>query len=234
MKKLLLLVLVCFYVSHASSQVLIAILFGDKLNSDKMEFGFNISPTLSSVSGMTGDYKPGLGLGLYFNFKLNANLYFHPELNAKSPFGIQHLSPYTTGYTDVDQVYLNDDKAQVSRKLKAISMPLLMRYRIKGLLFAQLGPQLNVFHKSRDVFETSFDDNKIEYAAHINNQVSFMDVGLTGGLEYKLKKDKGLGVALRYYYGLTDVMTKIDGSQQNSAFYLSVFIPMGGTTGQSK
>lgn len=226
MKKILLLLVMCGYAHYASAQVLIALLFGDKLNSEKMEFGFNITPTLSTLTETGGDFKSGLGLGLYFNIKLRPNLYFHPELNAKSAFGTTNLSPYATGYHDVDQIYLNDDKAKVLRKIKAMSLPLLMRYRIKGLLFANFGPQINVFYRPKDVFSTDADENQLDYTTPIKDEVSFMDVGIVGGLEYKIKKDKGLGIGLRYYYGFTDVLTKMNGSQRNSAFNLSVFIPI--------
>ncbi|MCH5599305.1 PorT family protein [Niabella ginsengisoli] len=105
----------------------------------------------------------------------------------------------------------------------------MIRYRIKGLLFAQLGPQLNFLTKSKDVFSTTVDENEIDYTIKIKDQVSFMDIGFTGGLEYKIKKEKGMGIGLRYYYGVTDVMTKINGSQRNSALYLSVLIPIDPT-----
>lgn len=226
MKKIILLALVCLYANTASAQVLIALLFGDKLNSDKIEFGLHVSPTLSTLTNVNGDFKSGLGLGLYFNIKLSPNLYFHPEFSPKTAFGTTNLAPYPTGYADVDPIYLNNDNAKVLRKINALSLPLLMRYRIKGLLFANLGPQINVFYKPKDIFSNETDGNEIDYRTPIKDQLSFMDIGLTGGLEYKIKKDKGMGIGLRYYYGLTDVLTKMGGSQRNSAFNLSVFIPI--------
>ncbi|QPH39350.1 outer membrane beta-barrel protein [Pedobacter endophyticus] len=226
MKKIILLAMVCLYANIASAQVLIALLLGDKLNSEKIEFGFNVMPTLSTLTQTDGDFKSGLGLGLYFNIRLKPNLYFHPEFSPKTAFGTANLAPYATGYNNIDQIYLNDAQAGVLKKIKAMSLPLLIRYRIKGLLFANLGPQINVFYKPKDIFTTEADGNEIDYTTSIKNQVSFMDIGLAGGLEYKLKKDKGMGIGLRYYYGLTDVLTKLSGSQRNSAFNLSVFIPI--------
>lgn len=226
MKKIILLTIVCCYVNHLSAQILIALLLGDKLNSEKIEFGFNITPTLSTLTQMDGDLKSGLGLGLYFNIRLKPDLYFHPELNPKSAFGITNLRPYATGDNDIDQIYLNDDNAKVLRRIKAISLPLMIRYRIKGLLFANFGPQLNVFYSSKDIFNTRVNKDEIDYTASIKDQVSFMDIGITGGLEYKIKKDKGCGIGLRYYYGFTDILTNTKGTQRNAAFNLSVSIPI--------
>jgi hypothetical protein len=53
----------------AKSQVLIALLFGDKLNTDKLEFGLMVGPNFSYISNSNANGKAGLGLGLYFNLK---------------------------------------------------------------------------------------------------------------------------------------------------------------------
>lgn len=216
----------CCYVHYASAQILIGLLLGDKLNSEKIELGFNVAPTFSTLTQMDGDFKSGLGLGLYFNIRLKPDLYFHPEFSPKSEFGITNLEPYATGNNDIDRIYLNDDNAKVLRKIKAISFPLMMRYRIKGLLFANLGPQINILYRPKDIFNTKVNEDEVDYTTSIKDQVSFMDLGITGGLEYKIRKDKGMGIGLRYYYGFTDVLTKMSGSQRNIALNLSVFIPI--------
>lgn len=217
--------LFCHYA--ASSQVLIAILFGDKLNTDKMEFGLMISPTLTNLTAMDSKARPGLGFALYFNIKLSDNLFFHPEASPKAVFGIKGITPYATGDANVDSIFLNNKDAKVQRSIKAFSLPLLMRYRIKGLLFAELGPQVDMMIKSKDIFKTKIGDNSISYTQKVNQDVALFDVGISAGLEYKLKKDKGMGFGIRYYYGLTDVITNVSGNQKNTAWYLNVAIPIG-------
>jgi hypothetical protein len=49
------------------------------------------------------------------------------------------------------------------------------------------------------------------------------DIGIAAGLEYKLKKERGMGLGMRYYYGFTD-MQKTSGAQHNSVFTLNVSI----------
>ena len=227
MKKIFILIVLFIYGHTASSQILIAVLFGDKLNTDKMEFGLMVSPTISNLTNIDSKPRPGLGLSLYFNIKLNQNLFFHLEASPKAVFGIRGITPYSTGNASVDEIFLNDENATVQRKIKTMSLPLMMRYRIKGLFFAELGPQVDLMYQTKDVFKTKIDDNTIDYTVKLKDQVAKLDVGLSAGLEYKLKKDKGMGISLRCYYGFTDVMTKIEGSQKNTAWYLNISIPIG-------
>jgi len=211
----------------AHSQVLIALLFGKKLNTDKMEFGLMLSPTLSNLTNMDCKPRLGLGIALYFNIKLSQNFFFHPELSPKAVFGAKDITPYATGTPSVDGIYLNNTDASVQRTIKGMSMPLLMRYRIKGLLFAELGPQADLMFQPKDIFKTKIDGNPISYTTKIKDDVALFDIGVSAGLEYKLKKDKGMGISVRYYYGLTDVITNLSGSQKNTAWYFNVSIPIG-------
>lgn len=185
-----------------------------------------VSPTLTDLTGMESKVKPGLGFALYFNIKLNERLFFHPEASPKAVFGIKGITPYATGDARIDSIFLNGD-ASVQRNIKALSLPLLMRYRIKGLLFAELGPQIDWMIEAKDIFKTKVDGNPISYTTKIREQITRFDVGLAAGLEYKLKKDKGMGIGIRYYYGLTDVVKNISGSQKNTAWYLTIAIPIG-------
>ena len=68
MKRIILIGLLALGCHKASSQVLIALLFGKKLNTDKLEFGLMASPMLSDLTDIDGKPKPGLGVGLYFRF----------------------------------------------------------------------------------------------------------------------------------------------------------------------
>lgn len=62
MKKLLLsaMLLLATY-GVVQSQVLIAILFGDKLNSEKLEFGLDLGANITKVTGLDGaKYRSGV------------------------------------------------------------------------------------------------------------------------------------------------------------------------------
>lgn len=225
MKKMLFLLICTGGYFKASSQVLIALLFGNKLNTDKLEFGLVVSPVYTNITNLQSQPKTGLGLSLYFNVKMTENFFLHPEASPKAVFGAKDILPYSTGNKTLDSLFKNE--GAVKRHLKAMSVPLLARYRIKGLLFAELGPQIDWFINAKDVFETKVDGNELTYTVRIKEQVSKFDIGLAGGLEYKLKKDKGMGLGFRYYYGFTDIMKTNDGIQHNAAWMFNVSIPIG-------
>ena len=129
--------LVCLCASQANSQVIIALLFGDKLNSDKLEFGLAGGLSLSNVSNFYDTKTRGsFNLGLYFNIKLDDRWYIRAEAVPKFPTGASELNPYSLNDANLDSL-LHD--AEVTRKIKNIALPILIRYRIGNLLFAEAG-----------------------------------------------------------------------------------------------
>ena len=223
-KKLIGLIAGILLFQAASSQVIIALLFGEKLNTGQMEFGLMLSPTFSNISGITSETKTGFGLSLFLNFKHSEDLIFRVEASPKAVFGAEEIPPYKTGYPVIDSIYA--DGGTVERKIKALSLPLLVRYRISGLLFAEAGPQVNWMTKGKDIFNTERDENELDYTTEIKDNLTMFDVGIAAGMEYKLKKDRGMGIGFRYYYGFTD-MQKTPGAQHNSAWTLNLSIPVG-------
>src|SRR6478736_3345798 len=138
MKKVLFSILLLIICKAATAQVLIALLFGDKLNTDKLEFGLFGGPTFSNITNMDAKAKSGFNLGLYFNVKISDNFFLHPEAIAKEALGAKDIPPYLTGIPEIDESFAD---GSITRKIKAVSLPLLVQYRIKGGLFVQGGPQ---------------------------------------------------------------------------------------------
>jgi len=207
------------------SQVIIALLFGDKLNSDKLEFGLTVGPNFSYISNSEANWKAGLGLGLYFNVKLSDNWFFHPEAVPKSPFGGKNIPVYPLNDPNLNTSFQN---GSITREISYISLPLLFRYRIKGLLFAEAGPQLSLRTNAKDIFKEGIAGGELEFIKDVEDDVTRFDFGAAVGLVLKLKRDNGVGIGLRYYYGFVDVMKTIGGSQQNSGLFLYVSFAVGG------
>lgn len=218
---ILLLVCLC---DVARGQILIAIIFGDKLNTDKLEFGLVVSPGLMNITNMGGSYKTGLNLGLYFTYKLNDQWFLHPELIAKGSFGSKGLAPYPTGSDSLDQLFAG---GSVTRGVQSFSMPLLVRYRVYQRWFAEAGVQTDLALKAKDEFMHTVEGNPLSYTRTVTSSFNRIDFGLTAGFAYKFTSDKGMGIGLRYYYGLTDVLKDLAGTQVNSVWLLNVFIPIG-------
>jgi hypothetical protein len=209
----------------ARSQVLIALLFGDKLNSDKLEFGLCVGPNFSAISNSSATGKVGLGLGLYFNIKLSDNLFFHPEALPKYGFGGKGIPVYSLDDPNLDAAF---ESGSIVRKMAYISLPLVFRYRIKGLFFAEGGPQLGLRTKVKDVFKVDDAGGELEFVKNVSDEFTRFDLGIAVGLLMKLKKDNGMGIGVRYYQGFIDVMKSASGSQQNRGLFAYVSFPVGG------
>lgn len=206
------------------AQVLIALVFGNKLNTDQLEFGLSVSPVLNNITNIQSKPRPGLDLGLYFNIKVGHNLFLHPEAIPKSAFGANGIPTYPTGDASLDPFFSG---GSVQRNIKAISVPLLVHYRIHGLWFAEAGPQIDWLLKAKDVFKAKDNGNDLSYTLNVKDQVTHFAFGLVGGVLYKLKKDNGMGLGIRYCYGLTDIMKSAGGNQKYSVWMFKVDIPVG-------
>lgn len=224
MKKISYLLLLLLMQQTLHAQVVIALLFGDKLNTGAIEFGITVGPSLTSITNIESDPKAGLNLGLYFNIRINDRLYLHPEGIAKGSFGARRIMPYATGNDSLDQQFSGGN---VERKIGALSLPILLRYQVKGKWFVEAGPQVDLLLKPKDIFTAKVNDNDLTYTTDIRDEITWFDIGLAAGIIYKLKKDHGMGLGIRYYYGLTDIQKNIPGNQRNTVWQLNVTIPIG-------
>lgn len=225
MKKIISLLFIIVCCKIATAQVIIALLFGDKLNSDKLEFGLTVSATASKITDIDCKIKPGINLGLYFTIKLGEKFYFQPEAIAKSSFGAKGIPPYPTGNDSLDGLFAD---GAVQRNIKSAGLVALLNYNIVDKLFIEAGPQATLRFKASDIFYYKDpDENELEYTTKITDKVTVFDMGMAGGLFYKLKKDKGMRLGIRYYYGFIDIQKATEGPQHNSIWLFNVTIPIG-------
>ena len=138
---ILLISLFCGVAPRANCQVIIALLFGEKLNSDKLEFGLAGGLNQSHISNFpNASSKSGFNLGLYLDFKLNQTWYLRVEAVPKFPTGVSKLKTYSLQNQSLDSLFSN---GEVTRKIKNIGLPVLVRYATKIGLYVETGPQLN-------------------------------------------------------------------------------------------
>jgi hypothetical protein len=232
MKKYCIIFLLLFGYQAASSQVIIALVFGDKLNTGKLEFGLMTGPAYTGLSNTASNSKFGFNLGLYFNYKLNDRWFLHPEMLPKVSFGAKDIPVYSTGDPNLDILYKG---GSVTRNIKAMSVPLLVRYRIAGSFYAEAGPQFDLITQVKDVFTTTVNDNELEYTIKVKDQFTRLDAGYALGLAYRLHPGiSGVTLGVRYYGGLTDIMKSMQGTQVNSSWNFNVYIPIGASKSSSK
>ncbi len=230
MKKLLLLLLFTFAVNQLTqAQVLISLIFGDKLNSDKMEFGLLGGLNFSNMPELSGaEAIPGFHLGFYFDIKLDDKLFLHPGVIMKSPLGTRGLAPYSTGDDNLDQLF-ETNNGELARKLRYFHVPVLLKYRFMDQLFVEGGMQLGLLNKAFDEFTASVEeDDDLVYTVDIKDQIQKIEAGIALGAGYKLLKGQGMQFGVRYFWGLTDTLKDNPGDAvRNSSLYVYVTIPVG-------
>ena len=227
-KKICIVLILAMCSGVVRSQVLIALLFGEKLNSGNLEFGLTGGPGFSKISNFyETKTNTGLDLGLFFNIKLNDKWFIHPEAVPKFPTGVTKLNPYSLNDANLDSLLSTGD---VTRKIKNIALPLLVRYKLKNLLFVEAGPQIGLRTKAKDVFESG----NLTYENKIEDNITRFDFGFDVGLVQRLSKDiRAMSLGVRYYFGLTDIDKLTTGSQKNNVFQILASIPIGaGKAGQ--
>jgi hypothetical protein len=209
-----------------NGQVLITILLGDALNTDKIEFGliggFNRSniPTIDNARAMNN-----FDLGFYFHILMKGNSYLSTGVLVKTKVGATGMPTYPLGDANFDTVYKN---GTLTKQINNFSVPILFHQRFNNRWYIEAGPQLSLIFKPKDVFEESALEGDLTYTKMVKDQYKKIDAGIMGGVGYKFKQQiKSMSVGINYYYGLVDVSKNPYLKIKNSAFYFYLKIPIG-------
>jgi len=228
MKRYLLFSLMLFFASAVNSQVLISILLGDKLNSDKLEFGLDGGLNFSNIHGLPNSNKlMGFNLGFYFDIKLkNPAWMFNTGVIVKSPMGAGELPVYSLNDPVLDNAFAG---GSVARKLRYFNVPIMMKHSFSNHIYVKGGAQLGLRSKTFDEFSNQvIDKEDLKYKLNIRNEIHPLDAGLAFGLGYRLMGGNGMNIGLQYYLGLIDIVID-DASprQYNRSLYITAGIPIG-------
>ena len=210
-----------------NAQVLITILLGDALNTDKIEFGLvgglnrSYINTISDANGLNN-----FDLGFYFHFLLKNNSYLSTGVLVKSNAGATGMPTYSMDNANFDAIFQD---GTLTKKISCFYVPILFHQRFNNnRWYIEAGPQLGLIHKPTDIFETSTLGGDSKFTLEVKDAYKSIDAGLLGGVGYKFKKEiKSMAVGINYYYGLVDVSTNPDIKIKNSAIYFYMKIPIG-------
>lgn len=232
MKKCLL-ILVCVAVSSAlRSQVLVSILFGEKLNSGKTAFGLVVGPGFSNISNIQSKPRSILDLGLYFTIQLKNKWQAQVEMLPKVSFGAKDVPVYTLSDPVLDSLYTN---GSVTRVIRAMTLSAMPRYQLSEKWSIETGLQANLRTQANDIFEAEINENKLTYHNWIKYNVTKVDFGIAGGIIYRFRPVlHSMAIGIRYYAGLTDIMKYTDGVQMNRSLLFNFYIPIGSAKAVAK
>lgn len=227
MKKVLLIVTLLFCIQSVNSQVLISLIFGDMLNSPKVEFGLEGGANFSTISSLEGaDYRTDFNLGFYFDFLLkNPSWALNTGVIVKSSMGAKGIAVYSLNDEVLDNAFAG---GHIDRKINYFNVPIMIKYKFDNNIFVKAGTQLGLLSRAYDEFKNEYNDENLEYKNNIRDRIHVVDAGLALGAGYRLMKGNGMNIGINYYYGLVPLM-KGDSSpnQYNRSFYITAGIPIG-------
>lgn len=225
MKKYLFIFTLVLLAFTSNSQVLISLLLGDKLNSDGLEFGLEGGVNYTNISGFeSGRMSSNFNLGFYFDIRMKDQLFLNTGVAVKSSFGFGKPTEGDMAFLQPDITYLNE--GVYKQKIKSFHVPILMNYKFKNHIYAELGPQLGWARKGWVEYEYESDEFDVDTKYYNSDMIARIDVGAMAGLGYRLRKGEGLTIGVRYYRGFIDVFKDKSGTKNNS-LNLKVNIPIG-------
>jgi hypothetical protein len=210
----------------ANAQVLITLLFGNALNTDKIEFGLAGGMNHSYILDIEGSKAANFfNLGFYFHIKMMPNSYLSTGVQVKSNVGATGMDTYPIGIADFDAVYQD---GTLTKKINTFYVPILFQQRFNNnRWYIEAGPQLGLIYKPKDIFEVDVDGGESTYELDIKDNYKHIDAGLYGGVGYKFKKEiKSVSAGIGYYYGLVNVSEVPDLKIKNSSIYFYVRLPI--------
>lgn len=223
-KKYIILVIVLLLGISSHSQILIAAIFGDKLNSEGLEFGLEGGFNWSDISNLDADKRlSAFNLGFYFEIRLKEQWHLYTGVLVKSRLGDDELSSNDLSFLEITP---NSEEGTYSQKINYFIVPALIKYKFKNRMYLEAGPQFSLMNKAWVEFNSDIDNKKIRIRDFNKDKINKLDAGLTIGTGYKLMADDGMTIGVKYYYGLANVYKGVSGTN-NSSLFLKLNIPIG-------
>jgi len=230
MKKHILSVLLVLFGYTANSQILISLLLGDKLNSDKLEFGLDGGVNITTISGLEdADPFVAFNLGFYFDikvFKKNPAWMLNTGVIVKSTHGAKGLPVYSLNDVALDQSF---KEGNIERRISYFNVPIEMKYLFKCNIYAKAGIMLGLRYNAYDEFQNSVEYNDdLKYVLDTKKKYHPIDAGAVAGIGYRFMKGNGMNLGIQGYMGFVDITIDDSNSNEyNSGLYITVGIPIG-------
>lgn len=207
-------------------QVLISLLFGDALNSDKIEFGLNGGMNRSNFIGLEdAEGLNNFNLGFYFHIHLKNSSYFSTGVMVKSSVGASGMTTYSMGNEDFDVLFQD---GELTTKINIFYVPVMFHQRFNNRWYIEAGPMPGLRTKATDIFKVATLDGDLEFKKDVRDEYSRLDFGFMGGVGYKVAKQiKSTAIGVNYYIGVVDVKISPDVTAKNNSWYFYVKIPIG-------
>lgn len=210
--------------SSVNAQVLLSVIFGDKLNSEKIEFGLDGGLNWSQITDLeSSSFRRSYNLGFYFDILLKDQWSIYTGVLVKAQLGTDKLTEEDLAFLEITP---QEQEGTYSQRLSYFLVPALLRYNFPNRIYLEAGPQFGLMHRASVDFVSDSDDPEIKIREFNKERINRIDVGISGGLGYRLRPRKGTSLGLRYYYGFVNVYKGRSGTK-NSSIFAKVTIPIG-------
>lgn len=210
------------------AQVLISLLFGESLNTGRVEFGLDGGLNLASLHGADGaGTLESWHLGFYFDIRLDHPAWLiHTGVIVKSTLGAEDLPPYPLGNATLDSVF---GAGRVATRLRYFHVPVLIKYRLPHQFYLEGGGMAGLLRKATDEFSATVEEEAdLTHERNVTDDHQRLDAGLVVGAGYRLLGGDGINLGVRYYHGLVNVRKDAAAPGRfNRSLYLAVGIPVG-------
>ncbi|CDF79766.1 conserved hypothetical protein [Formosa agariphila KMM 3901] len=204
---------------------IIAMIFGDKVASEKFNLSMEIGVPFNSFSNVDNlKAKNGVNFGIAGNIQLNENWYISPT--------VYFLSKRTFKLEDTDlhsnDDYLNSLYTNTTAKtiISYTDVHVLFTYQLSDSNFRfGLSPQVSFLSKGR----ATYDGSEGELEQNIGGFVNKTDYGVIANVGYFLRsghEGKGVIFNLRYYQGFTDVFKNDFQAGTNKSNYVALHVSL--------
>ena len=230
MKKIIpfIIFLAFFSIHHQahSQAAILALLFGDKVASERFNISMEIGGSLATYSNLDNVERPRMGInfGIAGNIKLSENLFLS-----------QHAYFLARRSMQIDPFSLNTGEAQIDDQFKEVSgqlnlnyidLPLILAYQTNNKKFRfGLGPQLSILQNATGIYEGANGN----FHQDVTSSLTALDYGIMTDFAYILGKaheGKGIHIHARYYYGLPDAIKKSISASENQISFFSIHISL--------
>ncbi len=231
MKKESLLLIFVLIATTSQSQVLLSLLFGDKLNSERLEFGLEGGLNYSNISDIgSGKALRDYNLGFYFDVTLKDRLHLDTGVLVKSNMGTDNLTVEDLSFLGIVPEL---EPGNYSQKISYFIVPVLLKYSLKNRIYFEAGPEIALMRKAYVEFNYENDTESIRKKYFNTDRINRIDAGITIGTGYRLMKNDGMTLGIKYYFGLVDVYKEKLGTKNNS-FFLRLNVPIGVNSAKKK
>lgn len=209
---------------HAHGQVLLSLIFGEKLNSDGIEFGLEGGYNWSTLTGLeASNFRRSFNLGFYFDIRLKDPWYLYTGTLVKSSLGVADLT-----LNDLNTLEVNEEsvEGQYDQRINYFLVPAFIKYKFPSRFYLEAGPQFGLRNKAFVEFSSDSDDPEVLVRDYNKEAIRSIEAGFAGGLGYKLRPGpRGMSIGIKYYHGLTRVYKEF--KSYNRGFFIKLNVPIG-------